>query len=56
MRRGNVSGGEMSGPKCPVPLFSTVDSPTLASGKSVITSQLLTKMADMETKIHVALV
>ena len=47
MRRGNVSGGEKSGPKCPIPLFST---------KSAITCQLLTKMADMKTEIHVALV
>ena len=37
----------MSGPKCLIPLFST---------KSAITSQLLTKMADMKMKIHVALV
>ena len=40
---GNVSGGEMSGPKCPIPLFSTVDLPTPASAKSAVTSQLLTK-------------
>ena len=46
----------MSGPKCPIPLFSTVDPPPPASAKSAITSQWLTKMADMETKIHVALV
>ena len=37
------------GAKCP--LF-----PPPASAKSDITSQLLTKMADMETKLHVALV
>ena len=40
-------GGKKSRPKCPIPLFSM---------KSAITSQLLTKMADMKTKIHVVLV
>ena len=47
MRRGNASGCKMSGPKFLIPLFST---------KSAIISQLLTKMADMKTNIHVALV
>ena len=37
----------MSRPKCLIPLFSS---------KSAITSQLLTKMANMKTKIHVGLV
>ena len=46
----------MSGPKCPILLFSTVDPSIPASAKSAVTCQLVTKMANMKTKIHVALV